>query len=61
MGRPKTPIPPGVPPPAKDGIRTRFDPVTEHRLRKKAKSLGFATLQDYLRHLARLDVHNSTK
>jgi len=51
----KTPTQKLVPPAAKDGIRTRFDPHTEQHLRQEAKRLGYPNVQAYIRELARRD------
>jgi hypothetical protein len=47
--KPQTPQ--RVPPPAKDGIRTRFDPITEAHLRAEAKKRGIS-VQQYVKELA---------
>ena len=53
--RDKTTNPPQTPPPVRTGVRARFDPETEDFLRKRASDEGFASVQDYLRDLARRD------
>jgi hypothetical protein len=44
-----------IPPPAKDGIKTRFEAVDEHHLREEARRAGFPNVQSYIRELARRD------